>query len=377
MLPKLYGCMMLKDEARNIRRCLDSIRKLCDEIVIVDTGSIDDTVKIARGYGAIVYPGTFNWRKPPIFDFSLHRNAGLQYCEELGADWLLVIDGDESLKPIGISPQEFKARLLRLPKNIHALGTQVHEQLENGAFALSLWGTRFFKARVGVHYEGIVHNRPKLYRGGYCAASNVIVYHHGYHDNKVMAGKRARTIPLLDKRIKENPEDYEAYYYKCLSLCGQDKVEEAIVAGEKCMEILGEKIDQDPARLNYFGIMYYAIGWAYFRLWELTDTQHASTRAYQWWYRGWELFPDDIDLNFQLCTMGYMSRNPDMTREHGERYQKSMERLKQEIEMDAPAFENEINLHTWVLGPRHIHLATPKHEAMVRSMMEEMGRIAA
>jgi len=363
--------MMLKDEAKNLPRCLSSIRALCDEIVIVDTGSTDDTVKIAKEYGAIVYPGPFNWRKPPVFDFSLHRNAGLQYCEELGADWVFVIDGDEQLKDIGISPEEFKARLMKLPANVHALSTQVHEN-QNGEFLLSFWGTRFFRMGVGVFYDGICHNRPHLFKGGYTAATNIVIYHYGYQNQQVMEGKRIRTLALLEKRIRENPvKDYEAYYYKCLTLCGQDKLDEAIASGEKCMEILSDVIDDDPERLSYFGILYYAIGWAYFRKWEFTKEQEFATKAYQWWMTGWELWPNDIDLNFELCVLGYLGEQKDMIKEHGSRYLSIMERYRSELNPDLDGFVNTVQFSDLAIGPRHVHHASSKHEAMVKSMMRE------
>ncbi|EAQ6392966.1 glycosyltransferase, partial [Salmonella enterica] len=47
-------CMIVKDEARSLQRCLDAIRDVVDEIIIVDTGSADDTIDIARRYDAVV-----------------------------------------------------------------------------------------------------------------------------------------------------------------------------------------------------------------------------------------------------------------------------------------------------------------------------------
>ncbi|HER2209527.1 TPA: glycosyltransferase, partial [Streptococcus pyogenes] len=47
-------CMIVKDEARSLQRCLDAIQDVVDEIIIVDTGSTDETIDIARRYGAVV-----------------------------------------------------------------------------------------------------------------------------------------------------------------------------------------------------------------------------------------------------------------------------------------------------------------------------------
>lgn len=373
MLPKLFACMMLKDEAHNIRRCLDSIKDLCDEIVIVDTGSTDDTVKIAREYGAIVYPGAFNWRKPPIFDFSLHRNSGLQYCEELGADWMFVIDGDEALQPLTCSANEFKSKLLNIRKEVDALGCQVHEN-KDGEFKISWWGTRFFRARKGVFYEGICHNRPKLI-GTFAAGTDIVLYHYGYADRGTMDAKRVRTLTLLEKRIRDDPNDYGAHYYRTLTLFGMDRIDDGIESGIKALEIIGERIDDDYTRLNYFGVLYYAIGWAYFRKWKSTYNQEFATKAYQWWMTGWEYWPEDLDLNFCLCNIGYLGNRPDLVELHGKAYMKAMAKFDIEVHhgFEMPKFENNLYMDDFAMGPRHIHMATPYHKDIVTKMMDEMA----
>jgi glycosyltransferase involved in cell wall biosynthesis len=374
-LPKLFACMMIKDEEANLDRCLRSIVGLCDTIVAVDTGSTDKTVEIAQRYGAIVYPGAFNWRKPPIFDFSLHRNSGLQYCRELGADWCIVVDADEELQPIGITPDRFKARLARLPKHVGGLGCQVHER-KDGVNVLSFWGTRLFRMKSGVLYDGRAHNRPKLPPGWYVGGSNVVIYHYGYSNPGVMKAKRARTLTLLKSMVKENPQDHMPFYYLCMTQLGAGDTEQGIASGEKCIEMLSSKMD-DPKELGFVAALYYAIGWGYFHLWELKKEQLYSDRAYQWWMKGWESFPGDIDLNFELCFMGYAAYNADMVRNHGLRYLEAMEKYRQELDLPLDSFANNLQLGDLSIGARHIHHAVPEHETMVRAMMEKMEKEAA
>ena len=62
-------CMITKNEEKNISRCLDSIKDIVDEIIIVDTGSTDKTIEIAKSYGANIYH--YEWNK----DFSKARNV--------------------------------------------------------------------------------------------------------------------------------------------------------------------------------------------------------------------------------------------------------------------------------------------------------------
>lgn len=64
----LSVCIIAKDEENNIRNCLNSIKNVADEIIVVDTGSSDNTKEIAKNNGAKVYD--FEW----IDDFSAARN---------------------------------------------------------------------------------------------------------------------------------------------------------------------------------------------------------------------------------------------------------------------------------------------------------------
>jgi tetratricopeptide (TPR) repeat protein len=88
-------CMIVRDEADNLSSCLSSVMAIVDEMVVLDTGSTDETVAIARSFGAQVHH--FTWCN----DFSAARNAALQYVT---GDWVLVLDADERLEP-GIVPE--------------------------------------------------------------------------------------------------------------------------------------------------------------------------------------------------------------------------------------------------------------------------------
>ena len=79
-MPTISLCMIVKDEEMNIARCLDSAASLVDEIIIVDTGSKDQTVEIASKYTSKVY--SYLWND----DFSDARNysfskASMDYCK--------------------------------------------------------------------------------------------------------------------------------------------------------------------------------------------------------------------------------------------------------------------------------------------------------
>jgi len=88
MTQRLSLCMIVRNEAKNLPRCLESVQSAVDEIVVVDTGSTDETVAIAQQFNAQIYH--FPW----INDFSAARNESLKYVT---GDWVLVLDADEAL----------------------------------------------------------------------------------------------------------------------------------------------------------------------------------------------------------------------------------------------------------------------------------------
>lgn len=94
MEPPLSLCMIVKDEERNLAKCLDSVRALSPQIVIADTGSADRTVEIARQYGAYVFSFSFE-----RVDFASARNQTLARAT---GRWILMLDADEVLDPASV-----------------------------------------------------------------------------------------------------------------------------------------------------------------------------------------------------------------------------------------------------------------------------------
>ncbi|MEM1309171.1 MAG: tetratricopeptide repeat protein [Cyanobacteria bacterium P01_H01_bin.153] len=85
-------CMIVKDEADNLPRCLESVKGCVDEMRILDTGSQDDTIAIAQSLGAIVE--TAEWTQ----DFAVARNRSLANAT---GDWIFVLDADEIVTDAG------------------------------------------------------------------------------------------------------------------------------------------------------------------------------------------------------------------------------------------------------------------------------------
>src|ERR1700733_16056287 len=85
----LSVCMIVKNEERNLALCLDSVQGLAGELIVVDTGSTDETPRIAAGYGAEVIPFDFT-----VVDFAAARNRAIASAH---GRWILMLDADETL----------------------------------------------------------------------------------------------------------------------------------------------------------------------------------------------------------------------------------------------------------------------------------------
>ena len=199
---KLSVCMMVKDEGHNLYRCLESIKDIADEIIIVDTGSTDNTMDIARQYTEKIY------EHPWESNFSLHRNQSINYAT---GDAIFILDADEEVV-LKVPPAEFKEHIADLINRDHLSVSIEFIDIQNEMPVMNFNSHRIFKAG-NIHYEGIVHNKAVFPGEQSIHITNIQIKHYGYDMGEEMKQKKyKRTKGLLEKRL-ENPDDYEAYFY--------------------------------------------------------------------------------------------------------------------------------------------------------------------
>jgi hypothetical protein len=181
--------MIVRDEAAGIARCLDSAKALVDDIVVLDTGSLDATPAIASAHGARVFSS--DW----CDDFAAARNAALDYSD---ADWNLVLDGDEWIDA-GSTRAVLDALMAAAPC-IGVLPVSSEFDLQGRIESAVHWLPRLLPR--GVRYRGRIHEQPVSSLPRRRIA--LTVRHDGYR-RKALERKHGRNDTLLRRALAESP----------------------------------------------------------------------------------------------------------------------------------------------------------------------------
>lgn len=203
---KLSLSMIVKNEERFLPDCLESVKNLVDEMVIVDTGSTDGTKEIARSFGAKIFD--LEWQD----DFSFARNESLRRTK---GDWVLYLDADERIDKSYhdkirklISVGKADAFLLNLKSKI---GTKSGSQYHLVSYP------RLFRKLKGVAFKGKVHeqiNNSLIAARARIVQTDIVVTHLGYaQDDEVIREKAKRNYVLLLSQV-ENRENYGYALYQ-------------------------------------------------------------------------------------------------------------------------------------------------------------------
>jgi tetratricopeptide (TPR) repeat protein len=201
--------VIARNEEEFIAGCLDSARPFVDEIVVIDTGSTDRTVEIARAHGARVEH--FTWCN----DFSAARNAAI---DAVTANWVLMLDADERLTPE--SGPLLHQLPDRLPPNCHGFTMRIDSVhvVDSGEMVVGDRIPRFFPRRPDVRWIGAIHEdlryTPDPMRTLLMAGTGLRAIHYGY-DPSVYAArdKDQRNLEILQHAREQNPDDARLTYF--------------------------------------------------------------------------------------------------------------------------------------------------------------------
>jgi tetratricopeptide (TPR) repeat protein len=194
-------CMIVRDEERMLGRCLAAAAPAVDEIIIVDTGSQDATIEIARSFGARVI------ERPWTGSFADARNASF---EAATGDWLMYLDADEVL--VADDVPRLRALTGHTWREAFSLvETSFTGELGDGA-ELTHTTLRMFRNRPEYRFDGRIHEQiaDKLpsYAPGRIGHTPVRIEHYGYLESVRSAKEKfQRNIELLRAQAAENDSD--------------------------------------------------------------------------------------------------------------------------------------------------------------------------
>lgn len=208
---KINLVMIVKNEGRSLQKCLEAAKPLVDEIIITDTGSTDETIKIAKQFGAKV--SHFKW----VNDFSAARNFSL---EQSDADWNLILDADEYVRPCTRKclEQAIEARTGRWIGGITRYDSY-HD--ENGVSESTSVLPRLLPN--GVRYTGLIHEQPQ----GDCPCYRIPISVD--HDGYMYTDKGERNLPYLQQAVAQAPEDAYYQFQLASTLRNLKRLEESLV----------------------------------------------------------------------------------------------------------------------------------------------------
>jgi tetratricopeptide (TPR) repeat protein len=199
---RLSLAMIVKNEEKLIGRLLDGAAAVCDEMIVVDTGSTDATRGIAVDHGAEVHE--IVWRD----DFATARNASFAWCT---GDWILWLDADDVLPP---STQEAIVALKGwLNDDVDTVvGPYQYSIAENGTVLLNVFRERLIRRQSGLRWEGKIHEVIPLPAGRSVLVPELVIEHRPDPERRAL--NTNRNIDILEKEIANgHPTPRTMFYY--------------------------------------------------------------------------------------------------------------------------------------------------------------------
>lgn len=193
---QISACVIVKNEEKNLPLWLDSMKRIADEMVVVDTGSSDRTVQLAEEAGARV--SYFPW----VNDFSAAKNFAIG---EAKGDWILFLDADEYFPASDC--QQVKAAIQKYDSNPKIVGLFFHrveiEQETGEKLGMDCYPLRCFRNVEWLRYEGRVHESlenqsPSKGMGIMQLVQGVTIYHTGYSRERIH-NKLERNLAILEE----------------------------------------------------------------------------------------------------------------------------------------------------------------------------------
>lgn len=230
---KLSACVITKNEEKNIPSWLKCMKAVADEMIVVDTGSVDNTVELAREAGAKIYH--FKW----INDFAAAKNYAI---EQATGDWIMFLDADETFTDYAQSVLRQEMTRFNQDDTVACLLNRVIDidvDNNNRIFNNSLL-PRIFRRSPYIRYAGAIHEQVENRKGNKRAimAEKLEILHTGY-SSSICQSKAERNLPILLQELEKatTKEEYKKLYpYIMDSYNTLEDYEKVIFYGQQCID---------------------------------------------------------------------------------------------------------------------------------------------
>jgi tetratricopeptide (TPR) repeat protein len=235
--PPVTLCLITKNEEENLPRVIESVRGLVTEIIVVDTGSTDNTVAVAERLGARVHH--FTW----INDFAAARNYSLSLAT---GEWILVMDADDEF------PRESIPSLCNWlshapPLDVVGLYRRYpYPGMERDAVTVVPW---LFRNGKGLHFRHAIHETLCTAEGESARPAHVLtvtIFHHGIDGTDAVLERRARNLPMLLRALESKPDDIRMLFYVGMTYLETGDHNESIAYLQRVIELTDRWVDVMP-----------------------------------------------------------------------------------------------------------------------------------
>lgn len=232
MAIKISACVITKNEEKNMPSWLKCMKTVADEMIVVDTGSTDNTVKFAQAAGAKLY--NFKW----INDFAAAKNYAI---ERATGDWILFLDADERFADSAQTVLRQEVERFDRDKSVACLLCRLIDidvDNDNRVFSTTLL-PRIFRRSPHIRYAGAIHEQLENHQGNkrMVFAEKLEILHTGY-SSSIIRSKSERNLPILLKELEEAATEKERlrlypYLMDAYNILGQ--YEQTVFYAEKCI----------------------------------------------------------------------------------------------------------------------------------------------
>ena len=324
--PTISLCMIVKNEEKFLPACLESVNGHVDEIIIVDTGSTDSTVEIAKRYNAKIYHHA--WEN----SFSKARNYSLKYAT---CEWILILDADEEVN----KKDARKLREVIKDNDTNIIYLPVINRPVEGKNISINNSERLFKNHLDFHYEGIVHNALK--HSGLSKKANIKIYHYGYHQgDEQMEKKFIRTSTLLREQIKNDPENPIPRHYLAISYLDRQNNDACIHEALEAIRLF----EQQNSKVQPQLLTYYTASVAFYRKKDMTNAETYALKAI-------DFYADYVDAYCMLSSIYLMQKEHDKCIKASKKFLKLLKAIESDPTKALVIPYNNLQ-HAWLVHSR-------------------------